>query len=115
MLAVTLDHYENRDYEQQEVSAFKQLIWEYYADYRRDFPWRYVEDPYYVVVSEIMLQQTQTFRVEPKFKQFIERFPTWATLASASWPDVLVAWQGLGYNSRAKRLHEIAKRDRCRI
>ena len=95
---------------QQAVCAFKQVIWDYYAANRRDFPWRYVEDPYHVVVSEIMLQQTQTFRVEPKFKQFIERFPTWAYLASASWPDVLLAWQGLGYNSRAKRLHEIAKR-----
>ena len=75
-----------------------------------NFPWRYVEDPYYIVVSEIMLQQTQTFRVGPKFTQFIERFPTWQSLADASWPDVLIAWQGLGYNSRAKRLHEIAKR-----
>ena len=95
---------------QQEVSSFKQLIWDYYAANRREFPWRYVEDPYYIVVSEIMLQQTQTFRVGPKFNQFIERFPTWQSLADASWPDVLIAWQGLGYNSRAKRLHEIAKR-----
>jgi len=94
----------------QEVLVFQQLIWDYYAANRRDFPWRYVDDPYYVVVSEIMLQQTQTYRVEPKFKQFVERFPIWTDMASASWPDVLITWQGLGYNSRAKRLHEIAKR-----
>ena len=94
----------------QKLSIFRQLIWDYYSANRRDFPWRYVENSYYIVVSEIMLQQTQTFRVEPKFMAFIERFPTWQSLAEASWPDVLIAWQGLGYNSRAKRLHEIAKR-----
>ncbi len=94
----------------QEISAFQQLIWNYYSFYKRDFPWRYVQDPYYVVVSEIMLQQTQTYRVEPKFIYFIERFPAWADLAASSWFDVLIAWQGLGYNSRAKRLHDMAKR-----
>jgi A/G-specific adenine glycosylase len=95
---------------QQEIYAFKQLVWDYYAANRRNFPWRYIEDPYCVVVSEIMLQQTQTYRVEPKFTSFVERFTTWHALASASWPEVLLAWQGLGYNSRAKRLHEMAKR-----
>jgi A/G-specific adenine glycosylase len=86
------------------------LVWDYYASHRREFPWRYVEDPYYILVSEIMLQQTQTYRVEPKFISFVKLFPSWQALASASWPDVLLAWQGLGYNSRAKRLHEAAKR-----
>ena len=95
---------------QQAVCAFKQVIWDYYAANRREFPWRYVEDPYHIVVSEIMLQQTQTFRVEPKFKQFIERISNMGISAHAIWPDVLLAWQGLGYNSRAKRLHEISKR-----
>lgn len=95
---------------QQEISAFKQLIWDYYAANRRNFTWRYTEDPYCVVVSEIMLQQTQTYRVESKFISFVERFPTWHALASASWSEVLFAWQGLGYNSRAKRLHDMAKR-----
>ena len=87
---------------QQEICTFKQLIWDYYAAHRREFSWRYVEDPYYVVVSEIMLQQTQTFRVEPKFMQFIEQFPTWTDLAQASWPDLLLAWQGLGYDTSSK-------------
>lgn len=94
----------------QELRRFKELIWDYYAANRRHFPWRYIEDPYYILVSEIMLQQTQTFRVEPKFITFTERFPTLPDLAFASWPDVLIAWQGLGYNSRAKRLHDMAKR-----
>jgi A/G-specific adenine glycosylase len=101
---------DNKVLSRQEICSFKQLVWDYYEANRRDFSWRYIEDPYYVVVSEIMLQQTQTYRVEPKFKYFVERFPTWQDLASASWPEVLLAWQGLGYNSRAKRLHEIAKR-----
>lgn len=95
---------------QQEICSFKQLVWDYYAANRRDFPWRYTDDPYYVVISEVMLQQTQTYRVEPKFISFMKSFPTWQMLASASWPEVLLAWQGLGYNSRAKRLHGTAQR-----
>lgn len=94
----------------QDVAAFQQIIWDYYKTNRRLFPWRYVENPYYIVVSEIMLQQTQTYRVEGKFELFMRLFPTWGVLAAASWPEVLKAWQGLGYNSRAKRLHDIAKR-----
>jgi A/G-specific adenine glycosylase len=94
----------------QEIGVFRQLIWDYYGANRRDFPWRYIENPYYIVVSEIMLQQTQTYRVEPKFRFFVNQFPSWQLLASASWPEVLLALQGIGYNSRAKRLHEIAKR-----
>lgn len=97
-----LDHHQ--------IDEFQQLIWDYYAHHRRDFPWRYVDDPYHIVVSEIMLQQTQTYRVEPKFNEFIQRFPTWHDLSSACWPDVLIAWQGLGYNTRAKRLHDISKK-----
>lgn len=96
--------------EPHEIVAFRQFIWGFYAQNQRAFPWRYSEDPYYVLVSEIMLQQTQTFRVGPKFLQFINLFPTVHDLASASWPQVLGAWQGLGYNSRAKRLHSTAQR-----
>lgn len=93
-----------------EIAIFRSIIWEFYRNNQRFFPWRYNEDPYHIVVSEIMLQQTQTYRVEPKFETFITRFPAWQDLASASWPEVLTAWQGLGYNSRAKRLLDIAKR-----
>lgn len=73
-------------------------------------PWRSDTRPYYVLVSELMLQQTQVDRVVPKFLTFIERFPDEKLLASASLADVLQLWQGLGYNRRAKFLHEAAKR-----
>lgn len=92
-----------------DIKAFQQTIWDYFSANRRDFPWRYVEDPYYILVSECMLQQTQTFRVEQKFIRFMQTFPTINVLATASWPEVLLAWQGLGYNSRAKRLHQTAQ------
>lgn len=75
----------------------------------RDMPWREDTRPYYVLVSELMLQQTQVSRVIPKFNEFIQRFSDEQTLASAPLADVLKQWQGLGYNRRAKFLHEAAK------
>ncbi len=72
-------------------------------------PWRQDTRPYYVFVSELMLQQTQVDRVIPKFNSFIEQFPNEEILAEAPLADVLRAWQGLGYNRRAKFLHEVAK------
>lgn len=72
--------------------------------------WREDTRPYYVLVSEIMLQQTQVERVIPKFESFIATFPDEATLAKATLGDVLRLWQGLGYNRRAKYLHEAAKK-----
>jgi len=75
----------------------------------RDMPWRDDTRPYYVLVSEIMLQQTQVARVIPKFNKFIARFPDEESLARATLADVLVEWQGLGYNRRAKYLHDSAK------
>ncbi len=76
----------------------------------RDMPWRDDTRPYYVLVSELMLQQTQVSRVIPKFTEFVAAFPDEAALASASLADVLTRWQGLGYNRRAKFLHDSAKR-----
>jgi A/G-specific adenine glycosylase len=75
----------------------------------RDLPWRHNITPYRVLVSELMLQQTQVDRVVTKFEAFMQRFPDVAALASTSLADVLVLWQGLGYNRRAKYLHEAAK------
>ncbi len=72
-------------------------------------PWRNDTRPYYVLVSELMLQQTQVDRVVPKFEAFIGRFPNESALASASLAEVLTMWQGLGYNRRAKYLHAAAK------
>lgn len=72
-------------------------------------PWRRTKNPYRILVSEVMLQQTQAPRVVPKYQSFLRRFPTAEALAKASLGDVLREWQGLGYNRRAKMLHECAK------
>lgn len=88
---------------------FQETIWNYYKSHGRTFSWRYADDPYKIVVSEIMLQQTQTQRVIEKYSLFIQRFPTFNTLAHATLQEVLLYWQGLGYNRRGKYLHEIAK------
>jgi A/G-specific adenine glycosylase len=91
------------------VDEFKHLIEEQGRTLYRDMPWRTDTRPYYVLVSELMLQQTQVARVISKFNDFIERFPNEASLASADLSDVLKMWQGLGYNRRAKFLHDAAK------
>lgn len=92
------------------VVEFKELIGQKEAQLYRDMPWRQNTKPYYVLVSELMLQQTQVERVIPKFNAFIEKFPNEKALASASLGDVLRLWSGLGYNRRAKFLHEAAKK-----
>lgn len=95
--------------EQNNVSLFKEHIWTFYATNKRSFAWRNIENPYFVTVSEIMLQQTQTKRVIEKYEQWIKRFPTIQDLATASLHDVLVCWQGLGYNRRGAYLHQMAQ------
>ncbi|HEC94076.1 MAG TPA: A/G-specific adenine glycosylase [Candidatus Kaiserbacteria bacterium] len=88
------------------ISAFRQLVWRYYkAHGRHELPWRTTRNPYYILVSEIMLQQTQVERVIPFYSSFITQFPTIHQLARAPLSEVLTAWQGLGYNRRAKMLH----------
>jgi A/G-specific adenine glycosylase len=84
------------------------LAW-YRRQGRSELPWRTTRDPYYTLVSEFMLQQTQVDRVVPKFAAFVARFPDVASLAAASTADVLRAWKGLGYNSRAVRLKQAAE------
>ncbi len=76
---------------------------------RTHLPWRTTRDPYKILVSELMLQQTQVARVIPKYETFLKRFPTFSVLAKAPLIDVLKEWQGLGYNRRAKFLHQTAK------
>ena len=88
---------------------FRERVWEYYRHYGRDFAWRRTYDPYEIVVSEIMLQQTQVSRIEKRFPEFLSRFPTFEALAQAPLRDVLEAWQGIGYNRRAKYLQRIAE------
>ena len=93
----------------QYITEFKRIIWQYYAEHGRTFDWRHTDDPYKVFISEVMLQQTQTQRVALKYPQFLDRFPTFERLAHARLHDVLLAWQGLGYNRRGKFLYESAK------
>jgi len=83
---------------------------DWYRTRARDLPWRSEpRDPYLVLVSEIMLQQTQVDRVAPRFATFVERFPTFAALAAATQDEVLTAWSGLGYYRRARNLHRLAR------
>lgn len=89
---------------------FREVIAQKGHELYRDMPWRRDTRPYYVLVSELMLQQTQVDRVIPKFNAFIAAFKDEQTLANASLAEVLRLWQGLGYNRRAKFLHEAAKR-----
>ena len=86
---------------------FSLLQW--YQQHQRDLPWRSTDDAYAVLVSEIMLQQTQVERVLPKYRQFLAAFPTLADLAAAPTADVISVWIPLGYNSRAVRLQSIAR------
>ena len=79
------------------------LAW--YRRNGRDLPWRRTRDPYAILVSEVMLQQTQVERVVPRYRAWLERWPAPAALAAASRADVIRAWQGLGYNRRAVNLH----------
>jgi A/G-specific adenine glycosylase len=84
-------------------------ILHWYAEQGRDLPWRHTRDPYAILVSEIMLQQTQVDRVLPKYEVFLRQYPTFAALAAAPTAEVIRAWQGLGYNLRAIRLQRIAR------
>lgn len=92
------------------TDEFQRLIRQQGEELYRDMPWRQDTRPYYVLVSELMLQQTQVDRVISKFNAFIAAFPDEDTLSKASLADVLTLWQGLGYNRRARFLHEAAKK-----
>ncbi|WP_343089249.1 A/G-specific adenine glycosylase [Methanocalculus natronophilus] len=90
------------------VQLFQDLILYYYRHFGRDLPWRHTADPYHILVSEIMLQQTQVERVVPKYTAFLEAFPSIDALAAAPLPDLLMVWSGLGYNRRAISLQTTA-------
>lgn len=91
------------------VTDFQQTVWAYYRMHKRAMPWRQEPTPYFVLVSELMLQQTQVARVHQKFAMFIRTFPTIKDLAVAPFADVLKVWTGLGYNRRAKFLWDSAR------
>src|SRR5256884_125234 len=91
------------------VRAFRRSLLDWYRRYGRDLPWRGTRDPYAILVSEFMLQQTQVSTVIPYYNEWLYRFPDFAALARATENDVLHAWQGLGYYARARNLHATAK------
>ncbi len=91
------------------LSTVQSTLLAWFAAHGRDLPWRRTRDPYHILVSEIMLQQTQVERVKPKYAAFLAQFPTLAALAAASSGDVIRAWQGLGYNRRALNLQRTAQ------
>lgn len=90
-------------------AAFRRTLLAWYGKHGRDLPWRHTRDPYAILVSEVMLQQTQVATVLPYYERWLQRFPNFQTLAAAAESDVLHAWQGLGYYSRARNLHAAAK------
>lgn len=94
----------------EKVRRFQKTIWSYYKKHKRRFPWRITRNPYHILVSEVMLQQTQVERVVPKYKTFVSVFPDIYNLAQASLREVLSIWRGLGYNRRALHLKSCAQK-----
>jgi A/G-specific adenine glycosylase len=90
-------------------SAFRRALLKWYREHGRDLPWRRSRDPYAILVSEFMLQQTQVATVIPYYHEWLRRFPDFSSLALATESEVLHAWQGLGYYARARNLHATAK------
>ncbi len=92
-----------------EIAKFRRTVYDFYSQHARRLPWRETADPYRVYVSEIMLQQTQVDRVIPKYREFLDAFPTVYALAGAQLADLLAVWSGLGYNRRALNLKKAAE------
>jgi A/G-specific adenine glycosylase len=88
---------------------FRRRLLDWYRKNGRDLPWRRTRDPYHILVSEVMLQQTQVDRVLPKYEEWLGKYPTLAALARAHEDDVAETWRPLGYNIRPRRLHAIAR------
>src|SRR5919201_3796876 len=91
------------------VGLVEERLLDWFGEHGRDLPWRRTRDPYAILVSEVMLQQTQVERVVPRYLAWLERWPTVESLADASAADVIRAWQGLGYNRRGLSLHRAAR------
>src|SRR5689334_24782442 len=86
----------------------QQLLLAWYSRNAKDLPWRHTHDPYAILVSEVMLQQTQVTRIVPRYLAWLERWPTVEALAAASSADVITEWAGMGYNRRAVMVHRCA-------
>jgi len=91
------------------IKSFQRMIFTWWKKNKRDLPWRHTHDPYKILVSEVMLQQTQVARVLPKYDEFLTAFPDVRALAAASPAEVLRAWKGMGYNRRALYLKKAAQ------
>jgi A/G-specific adenine glycosylase len=96
-------------YSLRDASEFRRRLLRWFRGHGRDLPWRRTRDPYHVLVSEFMLQQTQVSRVEPYYRRFLARYPSMESLASASAAAVQESWEGLGYYRRAANLHRLAQ------
>ena len=94
---------------------FRRRLLEWYRKNGRDLPWRRTRNPYHILVSEVMLQQTQVDRVVPKYHEWLEKYPTLTALAAAPEADVVTTWRPLGYNVRPRRLHAIARESVARF
>jgi A/G-specific adenine glycosylase len=92
-----------------ERRRFRRRLLTWYGRHGRDLPWRKTDDPYHILVSEIMLQQTQVDRVLPKYAEWLQRYPSFDVLATAPEHEVSAAWYPLGYNVRPRRLQAIAR------
>lgn len=92
------------------IAEFQKTVWDFYQKNKRAFPWRETTDPYKILVSEIMLQQTQADRVVAFYENWTKRFPNFKTLAQAKFSDIYPYWQGLGYNRRALNLQKTAQK-----
>jgi A/G-specific adenine glycosylase len=91
------------------IKEFQKTIWDFYKKNKRSFPWRETKDPYHILVSEIMLQQTQADRVVKFYEAWIKKFPDFASLVNATFGEIYPLWQGLGYNRRALALQKLSK------
>jgi len=92
-----------------ERRRFRRRLLAWYRMHGRDLPWRRTDDPYHILVSEVMLQQTQVDRVLPKYEEWLQKYPSLAALAEADEGEVAHTWRPLGYNIRPRRLHAIAR------
>jgi len=92
------------------IGPLEAVLQAWFGRHGRDLPWRRTRDPYAILVSEVMLQQTQVERVVPRYRAWLDRWPTVESLADASPAEVIREWQGLGYNRRALNLHRAARR-----
>src|SRR3989344_825628 len=92
------------------IKKFQKTVWDFYKLNKRSFPWRNTKNPYHILVSEIMLQQTQTSRVIVFYERWIKRFPDFKSLAGAKFSEIYPYWQGLGYNRRAQNLQKTSQK-----